>query len=52
MEAKPKFVKIGDYWDSATMHKVAELLCEYHDLFPTKFTDLKGILRDLGVMKY
>ena len=33
------------------MHKVAELLRKYHDLFPTKFMDLKGIIRDLGVMK-
>jgi hypothetical protein len=31
--------------------KVAELLREYQDLFPTKFTDLKGIIGDLGVMK-
>jgi len=33
------------------MDKVAKLLCEYQDLFPTKFTDLKGIIGDLGVMK-
>ena len=32
------------------MDKVTELLYEYHDLFPTKFTDLKRIIRDLGVM--
>ena len=31
--------------------KVAELLRKYHDLFPTKFSYLKGIVRDLGVMK-
>ena len=31
--------------------KVNELLHEYQDLFPTKFTDLKGIIKDLGVMK-
>lgn len=31
--------------------KVVELFREYWDLFPTKFTDLKGIIRDLGVMK-
>jgi len=31
--------------------KVTEFLCEYQDLFPTKFTDLKGIIEDLGVMK-
>lgn len=31
--------------------KVAELLHEYQDLFPTKFTNLKAIIEDLGVMK-
>ena len=31
--------------------KVIELHCEYQDLFPTKFTDLKGIIEDLGMMK-
>eukprot|EP00253_Pinus_taeda_P034386 PITA_34386 len=30
--------------------KVAELLCEYQDLFPTKFKGLKGIITDLGMM--
>lgn len=44
-------MKIGDYWDDATMDKVVELLCEYEDLFPTKFSDLKGVVGDLGVMK-
>jgi len=51
MKAEPKFVKIGDYWDNATMDKVVELLHEYQDLFPTNFMDLKGIIKDLGVMK-
>ncbi len=27
------------------------MLCKYQDLFPTKFTELKGITGDLGVMK-
>jgi len=31
--------------------KVAKLLREYQDLFPTKITDLKGIIGDLGMMK-
>lgn len=48
---KPKFVNICDYWDEDTVDKVAELLHEYQDLFPTKFSDLKGIVGDLGVMK-
>lgn len=33
------------------MDKVAKLLREYQDLFPTKITDLKGIIGDLGMMK-
>lgn len=50
-EVEPKFAKIGDYWDDATVDKFVELLREYQDLFPTKFPDLKGIIGDLGVMK-
>lgn len=51
MEAKPKFMKIGDYCDDAMVDKVAKLLYEYQDLFPTKFMYLKGIIGDLGMMK-
>ena len=29
----------------------ANLLQEYQDLFPMKFVEIKGILRDLGVMR-
>lgn len=50
MEAKPKFVKIRDYWDDTRVDKVTGLLCEYQDLFPTKLTNLKGIIGDLGMM--
>ena len=50
-EVEPKFMKIGDYQDDTTVDKVAELLREYQDLFPTKFTNLKGIIGDPGVMK-
>ena len=49
--AEPKFMKIGDYWDDATVDKVAKFLCEYQYLFSTKFIDLKGISGDLGMMK-
>jgi len=51
MEVEPKFANIGDHWDETTVDKVAQLRREYYDLFPTKFTDLKGIIGDLGVMK-
>jgi len=33
------------------INKVTEFLCEYQDFFPTKFTELKGIVGDLGFMK-
>ena len=51
IEEQPKLAKIGDYWDDDTVGKVAELLTEYQDLFPKKFLELKGITRDLGVMR-
>lgn len=50
-EAKPNFTKIGDYLDDAIVDKVIELLHEYRDLFAMKFSDMKGIIGDLGVMK-
>ena len=50
-EAEPKFTKIGDYWDDMKVDKVVEFLLEYQELFPTNFTDLKGIIGDLGMMK-
>lgn len=50
-EEELKFMKIGDYRDGATVDKVAKLLHKYQDLFPTKFLDLKGTLRDLGIMR-
>ena len=31
--------------------KVTELLHEYQDLFPTKLSEMKGILGDIGVIK-
>jgi hypothetical protein len=42
---------VGDYWDDATISKITELLHEYQDLFPTKFTDMKGIKGPMGEMK-
>jgi hypothetical protein len=47
----PKMAIIGDYWDEKTVEIIIELLCEYNDLFPTTFTKMKGIARDLGEMK-
>ena len=51
MEDEPKYTMLDDYWDDATVDKVTELLREYQDLFPTKITDPKGIIRDLGMMR-
>lgn len=50
-EEELKYATLGDYWDDATVEKVVELLREYQALFPTKITELKRILGDLGMMK-
>ena len=47
----PKFASVGDYWDEETMAKITDLLHEFQELFPTKFSKMKGILGDLGEMK-
>ena len=40
----PKYATIGDYWDEEMVSKVTKLLHEYQDLFPMKFSEMKGIL--------
>ena len=50
-ETKPKFASIGDYWDDETVGHIVDLLHEYWDLFSTKFIEIKGIVRYLGVMR-
>jgi hypothetical protein len=50
-EETPKLANVGDYWDAATIDKIIELLHEYHDLFPTNFTDMKGIKGPMGEMR-
>ena len=50
-EEMPKYATIGDYWDEEMVSKVTQLLHEYQDLFPTKFSEMKGILGDIGVIK-
>jgi hypothetical protein len=37
IEEKPNIDNIEDYWDSETMEKITELLCEYSDLFLATF---------------
>jgi hypothetical protein len=51
IEEKPKFANIGDYWNDETVEKIVDLLHEYHDIFPTTFSEMKGITRELGEMK-
>ena len=50
-EENLKFANIGDYWDRETMEKIIDLLHDFQDLFPTKFSEMKGILGDIGEMK-
>jgi hypothetical protein len=33
------------------VESITKLLCEYNDLFPTTFTEMKGIVGELGEMK-
>jgi hypothetical protein len=51
IEQTPKLANVGDYWDDATIDKITELLHEYQDLFPTKFTEIKGIKGNMGEMR-
>jgi hypothetical protein len=50
-EQTPKVANFGDYWDAFTIDKITKLLHEYQDLFPTKFTEMKGIKGPMGEMK-
>ena len=50
-EENPKFTNIRDYWDEETVGKITNLLHELQDLFPSKFSEMKGIVGDLGKMK-
>ena len=47
----PNFSNIGDYWDEETVGNITDLLHEFQDLFPTKFSEMKGIVGYLGEMK-
>jgi hypothetical protein len=51
MKDNPKFTKIGDYWNEETAENVVDLLHKYQDLFPTTFSEMKGIFVELGEMK-
>ena len=47
----PKMASNGDYWDEQTLESITKLLHEYNELFPTTFTEMKGIAEELGEMK-
>jgi hypothetical protein len=47
----PNFVQIGDYWNDETMENISDLLRKYQDLFPTTFSEIKGIVGEIGKMK-
>ena len=48
IEDNPKFASVVDYWDEEIMAKITDLLHEFQDLFPTNFSEMKGILGYLG----
>ena len=47
----PKFANIGDYWDEETVGNIIDLLHDFQDLFPTIFSEIKGIVKDIREMK-
>lgn len=51
MKEHPKFYNVRDYWDDETDSKIIELLHDYQELFPAKFSEMRGIVGYLGVMK-
>ena len=46
----PKFSNIRYYWDDEIVGNITDLLHEFQDFFPTKFLEMKGVIRDLGEM--
>jgi hypothetical protein len=50
-EENPKFANNGDYWNEEIVEMIVDLLRKYHDLFPTTFSEMKGITREIREMK-
>lgn len=51
IEENTKLDIIGDYWNEEIVSQIVDLLREYQDLFPSRFSKMKGITRELGEMK-
>ena len=47
----PKLDKIGDYWTEDQKAYIINLVKEYQDAFARDYTDLKGLVQDMGQMK-
>ena len=47
----PKLANIGYYWDDQIVSKITYLLHEFLYIFPTNFSEMKGIVGDMGEMK-
>ena len=47
----PKFTNVRYYWDDEALAKITDLLHEYHNIFLTNFSEMRGIVGDLGEMK-
>ena len=46
-----KFSNVRDFWDEEEVSNITDLLHEYQDLFPTNFSEMRGIVGYLGEMK-
>ena len=46
-----KFSNIGDYSDEEAMGNITDLLHEFQYLFPTNFSEMKGIVGNIGELK-
>jgi hypothetical protein len=44
-------MNIGAYRNGEKVENIVDLLCEYQELFPTTFLEMKGIAGELGEMK-
>ena len=50
-EENLKFANIGDYQDDNIVGNITDLLHEFQDLFPMKFSEMNGIVGNIGEMK-